>query len=221
MAIVRKQPPYNAIWVVGTDTNVGKTVVSALLVQGLGASYWKPIQSGLDGPTDTDNVRTFTQLPISHFQREAYSLKTPASPHLSARIDGVQIDIENVSWPNEQNIAGNGLIIEGAGGLMVPVNDSNFMIDLTEQLAAPVVIVCRSALGTINHSLLTINALKARNIPIIGFIMNGEPYPENELAVNHYGNIPLLARIPHLETIDSEVLAQIWEKEELGKKISF
>jgi dethiobiotin synthetase len=221
MATERKQPPYKALWVVGTDTNVGKTVVSALLAQGLGASYWKPIQSGLDGPTDTDNVRMFTQLPSNYFLREAYSLKTPASPHLSARIDGVQIDLEKFLWPREQDIAGNGLIVEGAGGLMVPVNDSKFMIDLTEQLHAPVVVVCRSALGTINHTLLTINALKSRNIPIIGFIMNGEPHRENELAVEKYGNVSLLARIPHLESIDSEFLAQIWENENLSEKISF
>lgn len=193
----------NRFFVTGTDTNVGKTVVSSMLTLGLQAAYWKPIQSGLDPITDTDYVRQVTQLDDSHFHPERFCLSEPLSPHAAAAIDGVEIDLVDFQLPPS---AKPHLIVEGAGGLMVPLNAHEYMIDLIKQLELPVCLVARSSLGTINHTLLSIAQLRRYQIPILGVILNGEKNPSNRAAITHYGRVPILGELEPLEDINPYTL---------------
>ncbi len=165
------------IVVTGTDTEVGKTYVSAVIVKQMNATYWKPIQSGT--PTDTDWIRSHTDQPCLP---EAYRLTQPLSPHLAAAIDGVEIippEVPDVSP----------LVIEGAGGVHVPVNDTMLYSDLFAAWELPVLVVARSTLGTINHTLLTLEALRAKQIPILGVVLNGPSNPHNKEAIARYGDV--------------------------------
>lgn len=190
-------------FVTGTDTNVGKTVVSAMLTLGLGAAYWKPIQSGLDPISDTDYVRQVTGLDESHFCPERYQLTEPLSPHASARIDGVRIDLQDFQLPSTSKPH---LIVEGAGGLMVPLNETHYVIDLIQALQLPVCLVCRSTLGTINHTLLSLLQLRRMEIPILGVILNGPRNPGNREAIAHYGQVPILGEVERLEEVNPQTL---------------
>ena len=145
-------PFMRGYFITGTDTNVGKTIVAAWAMLHLDADYCKPTQSGLEPPTDTQQVQTITQFPVSRFHQEAYRLTQPLSPHEAARRDDISINMNEFRLP----LTMRPLIIEGAGGLMVPLNDKNFVIDLIVQLNMPVILVCRSGLGTINHTLLSL-----------------------------------------------------------------
>lgn len=194
-------------FVTGTDTGVGKTFISAVLCKGLNAGYWKPIQSGNydnspmdDGSecpdviqTDTDWVRANTGLPKEHFYPEAYRLSQPLSPHLAAALDRTDIQLSRITLPKFQQ---DRLIVEGAGGLLVPLNEKQLIIDMVEHLKLPVLLVSRSGLGTINHTLLSLAALRQRNIDIIGVVMNGVTNPENARAIEHYGRVPVIAQVP-------------------------
>ena len=157
------------LFVTGIGTGVGKTYVSAHLVETLKADYWKPIQSGDLDYSDTIKVRSMVKNPISVFHPEAYRLTQPFSPHKSAELDGIMIDPKKIVLPQTQNQ----LIIEGAGGLMVPLNDDFFMIDLIKQLQVEVVLVVMNYLGSINHTLLSIKVLKLYNLPINRVVFNG------------------------------------------------
>lgn len=191
-------PP--AFFVTGTDTGVGKTVISAMLVKGLNALYWKPVQSGLeDGMSDTDRVKKWTELPESHFYPEKYKLSNPLSPHASALIDNVEIRMEAFKLPRFSK--NKKLVVEGAGGIMVPLNDSSLMLTLMKQLHLPVVLVSRSELGTINHTLLSIEQLRRYDIPIWGVIMNGEQNDSNRKAIEHYGDVEVKACVQPLAEI--------------------
>lgn len=214
------KPNFDAFWILGTDTNVGKTVVSSLFAAGLGATYWKPIQSGLEHPTDTEQVAVFAELPSNRILPERFRLNTPASPHKSARIDNISIELEDFNWPEAASVKGVALIMEGAGGFLVPVNEKALMSDVVQRLSAPVILVCRSSLGTINHSLLTINALRELEIPIAGFVINGEPDADNRAAIEHYGKIKCLAVLPALEKISREILLEIWHQQDIRAKLS-
>ena len=194
-------PP--AFIVTGTDTDVGKTIVSALLTLGLGGAYWKPIQSGLMPMTDTERVQALTQLDSSHFLPEVYRLTQPLSPHASAAIDGVDIVLEDIRLPQTSKPH---LIVEGAGGLLVPLNDRHFILDLFYALKLPVCLVARSGLGTLNHTLLSLRQLRAANIPILGVILNGEKNPSNAAAIVHYGQVPILGEIEPLEDLNPATL---------------
>lgn len=200
-----------AYWIVGTDTEVGKTVCSSMFVTAMNGSYWKPIQSGILDGTDTDFVKKVSGLQNDHFIPEVYRLTQPLSPHLSAAIDGKTIELDHFHWPDEAVIKNNFLILEGAGGVMVPVNRSHFMVDLMHQMVAPAILVCRSALGTINHTVLTVEALKRRNIPIAGFVMNGPVNRDNEKAVQDFTGIPHLGSIPPLNQITRDELLNVWD----------
>jgi dethiobiotin synthetase/malonyl-CoA O-methyltransferase len=168
------------IFVTGTDTDVGKSVASAWLVQKLQARYWKPIQSGLDG-RDVDVVRRLAALDEARIMPTAVELQEPLSPHEAARREGRVVPLSALSTIPE----GDGtLVIEGAGGVMVPINDQALMLDLMQALAVPVVLVARSGLGTINHTLLSLMALRSRNIPILGVIVSGVPAPHNVAAIS-------------------------------------
>lgn len=186
--------------VTGTDTDIGKTVAAAGLTAALGASYWKPVQAGVEGGTDSGTVARLA--PDARILPEAYRLATPASPHLSARLDGIAIDPGAFALPEV-----NGrLVVEGAGGLMVPLSEEFLLIDLFARWRAPVVLCARTALGTINHSLLSVEALKARHIPIAGILFVGEPHAENERVIPRLAEVAPLGRLPRLDPLDSTSL---------------
>lgn len=199
----------DTIFVTGTDTNVGKTVVSAILTTGLQASYWKPIQSGLDPYADTDWIATTCKIAKEHLLPERYRLSNPLSPHLAARLDGVQISLSDFSLPKT---ATGHLIIEGAGGLLVPINDSHLVIDLIEKFDIPAILVSRSTLGTINHTLLSLNLMRQKRICILGVVMNGPPNEENRLAIEHFGKAPVIAQVPFFEPLNKENLESAFQK---------
>lgn len=189
------------IIVTGTDTGVGKTVFAAALAAALGASYWKPIQSGLDGDeSDSDTVR---RLGVSEILPEVYRLTQPLSPHRAAEIDHITIDPAHLSPP----LVTGRLVIEGAGGLLVPVTRSLLFADLFRRWAAPVILVARTALGTINHSLLSIEALRARDIPILGIAFVGDANEDNEETIAALGGVKRLGRLPRLEPLSADSLA--------------
>ncbi|BBD99125.1 ATP-dependent dethiobiotin synthetase BioD [Sphingobium amiense] len=189
--------------VTGTDTGIGKTVFAAGLAGALGASYWKPIQAGVDPEGDRETVAALSGLPPHRILPEAYRLTTPASPHLAARIDGVEIELDRLALPQVDGP----LVVEGAGGLMVPIGETLLMIDLFAHWGRPVILCARTALGTINHSLLSIEALKARHIPVAGIAFIGDPHAENERIIPQLGGVPSLGRLPMLDPLTPATLA--------------
>ena len=191
------------LFLTGTDTDIGKTVVAAWLMKGLGLDYWKPVQSGLEGETDTEAVRRLTGLPEERFHPSAYETHTPASPHLSARLDGVEIRMNAFLLPDSPRP----VLVEGAGGLLVPLNDDALMVDLIAQLILPVVLVARSGLGTINHTLLSIEALRVRKLPLVGVVINGPPSESNREAIGTYGRVPVIGQLPHIDDLSADALA--------------
>jgi dethiobiotin synthetase len=196
------------LFVTGTDTNVGKTVLSALLVAALDATYWKPIQTGSSEGTDRQTVMRWAELPETRALPECYCFEPPVSPHLAAKQSGVTICLERIRRPS---IASNGpLIVEGAGGVLVPINDSETMLDLMRHLAMPVVVASRSALGTINHTCLTVKALRDAGVAVRGVVMIGKENRDNERAVERYGGVPIAGRIPMLEKIERSALLSVF-----------
>ena len=185
--------------VTGTDTGIGKTVFSAALAQAIGASYWKPIQSGLEDETDS---KTFARLARAPVLREAYRLVTPASPHIAAEIDGVIINPADLIPPPGE------LMIEGAGGALVPVTRNILYADLFARWQIPVIICARTALGTINHSLLTIEALHARGVPIHGVAFLGDAVEDSEAIICDIGDVHRLGRLPIIDPLTPETLAK-------------
>ncbi|MGH6634558.1 dethiobiotin synthase [Sphingopyxis sp.] len=188
--------------VTGTDTGIGKTIFSAALAQATGTPYWKPIQSGLEEETDSETVARLVGVAI---HPEAYRLVTPASPHRAAEIDGVNIDIEMLTPP-----PGN-LIVEGAGGALVPVTRTTLYADLFAKWQTPVIVCARTALGTINHSLLTIEALKSRGVPIHGLAFLGDAVEDSEATIAQLGGVRRLGRLPVIAPLTSETLAEAFK----------
>jgi dethiobiotin synthetase len=189
----------NRYVVTGTDTGIGKTVVAAGLAQALGARYWKPVQAGLDEGTDRATVAALSGAEVLP---EAYSLRTPCSPHLAAAIDGVTIDPARLTLP-----AGEGpLVVEGAGGVLVPLREDLLYADLFARWGLPVVLVARTALGTINHSLLSLEALRSRGVPIAGVAFVGDENAETERVIGAIGQVRRLGRLPWLEPLNAETL---------------
>jgi len=200
----------SAFFVTGTDTGIGKTVISAMLTRALNATYWKPIQAGLEEETDTEFVRRVTEFPDSQIEAEQYRLKTPMSPHGAAEIDGVTIELGDFILPDHST---NHLVVEGAGGLLVPINERDMIIDLISFLQLPVVLVARSTLGTLNHTFLSLEALRRRNIPVLGVVMNGPRHQSNYEAIQHYGKIDVLAEIQELDVINPQTLQETFDRE--------
>ena len=192
----------NGFIVTGTDTDIGKTVFAAGLAGALGAHYWKPVQAGVDPEGDKERVAALSGLPPSHILPEAYRLTTPASPHLAARIDGIAITAERLALPKVDGP----LVVEGAGGLMVPVSESLLMIDLFALWGLPVILCARTGLGTINHSLLSIEALRTRAIPIAGIAFIGAAHAENERIIPLLGKVRSLGRLPSIDPLDAGTL---------------
>ncbi|QXV64551.1 dethiobiotin synthase [Mucilaginibacter sp. 21P] len=188
----------NKIFVTGIGTGIGKTLISAILVEKLKADYWKPIQSGDLHDSDTLKVKSLVSNDKTIFYNEAYRLTQPYSPHKSAALDGITIDEKTIIAPQTENT----LLIEGAGGLMVPLNGHAMIIDLIKQLDASVILISQNYLGSINHTLLSVEALKSRNINIKGIIFNGEKNASTEDYIIDYTGLPHLGRVPSLETID-------------------
>ena len=191
----------SAIVVTGTDTDVGKTVFAAALVAALDAYYWKPVQAGLDGETDAEIVRRLSGLTAERMLPEVYRLTTAASPHLAAERDGVEIDFEGLA--NAPVLAQDrAVVIEGAGGLLVPLTRNLLQIELFARWGAPVVLVASTRLGTINHSLLSIEALKRRRIPLLGIAFSGEENADSERTITEMGGVRRLGRLPIVEPLD-------------------
>ena len=196
--------------IAGTDTDVGKTVVSALVVQGLGAQYWKPVQSGLAEGSDSARVQELLGLPGERILPEAYRFQAPVSPHWAARMEGVRIAPEALALPRVEGP----LVVECAGGLMVPLHlgaDRTLLqIDQMAVWGLPVLLVARSGLGTLNHTLLSLEALRQRRIPVIGLVLNGEPHPDNPRTLAELGGVPVLAELPPLEPLTRDSLRRQW-----------
>ena len=192
--------------VCGTDTDVGKTVVSALLVEGLEARYWKPVQSGVEGGGDRDRVAALLDLPAERIVPEAYRLAAPVSPHWAAEREGVAIDPARLALP-----PGAGpLVVECAGGLLVPLRRDWLQIEQIARWGLPVVLVARSGLGTLNHTLLSLEALARRRIPVLGLVLNGEPHPDNPRTLAEFGGVPVLAELAPIEPLDRAGLRRQW-----------
>lgn len=192
----------SAFVVTGTDTGIGKTIFAAALTGALQAHYWKPVQAGLDDGADRDHVAQLSGVPTSHILPEAYRLNTPCSPHRAAEIDGVTIDLARLALPDVRP-----LVIEGAGGALVPVTRSTTYADVFAMWNLPVIIVARTALGTINHSLLTIEALRARNVPIHGVAFVGDGVEDSEATICAMGGVKRLGRLPMLDRLNPQSLA--------------
>jgi len=189
--------------VTGTDTGLGKTVFAAALSGALDGCYWKPLQSGTEDGTDADVVRRLSGLPPERVLPEAHVFRTPVSPHQAAEIDGVTVDVEALNPP----YCGRPLVIEGAGGLMVPVTREALFIDIFARWAEPTVLIARTALGTINHSLLSIEAMRNCGIPILGVAFVGAEFAETERAICDFGGVKHLGRLPPLDPLNAETLA--------------
>ena len=197
-------------FVTGTDTNVGKTVLSALLVAALDAAYWKPIQTGASEGCDRDAVRRWAEVPEEALPAERFVFDPPVSPHLAAREAGVRIALDAFELPEKP--PRRKLIVEGAGGVLVPLNERDLMRDLMRRTGFPVVLAARTSLGTINHTLLSLAALREARLTICGVVLIGEENLENRQAIEHYGRAPVIGAIPMLKAIDRAALLEVYEQ---------
>ncbi|MDB5702205.1 MAG: bioD [Sphingomonadales bacterium] len=197
----------STIVVTGTDTDIGKTVFAAALAGALGGHYWKPVQAGLEGETDSKRVASLSGLSGDRIHPEAYRLTTPCSPHRAAELDRVTIDPALLVPPDLDP-----LVIEGAGGVMVPLTRDLLFTDLLARWAFPTVLVARTALGTINHSLLSIEALRSRGIPIVGIAFVGDANEDSETTVATLGKVRHLGRLPFLDPLTADTLGQAFSE---------
>lgn len=197
-------------FITGTDTAVGKTTVSSLLCAALDAIYWKPIQTGTREGTDRATVMRLANLPRSRTLPETYRFSPPVSPHLAAQRARVRIELRKVRLP--QVAPHENLIVEGAGGALVPINSTELMTDLMSHLGLPVLLVARTTLGTINHTLLSIAALRAAHLDVRGVILSGKPNRENRRAIEHYGKIEVLGAVPPLNKMNRAIFREIFRR---------
>jgi dethiobiotin synthetase len=191
----------NNIFVTAIGTDSGKTMVSAILCEALGAAYWKPIQAGF--PRDTDTVAGLVSNTSFKIFPEKYLLQTPASPHAAAKIDRVNIHVADFKLPGPDLT-----VIEGAGGCMVPINDNDFVIDIAKHLDCEIVLVSNLYLGSINHTLLTLHLLRSRNLPVKGIIFNGKPNEESERIILRHAALPCLLRVAQETVVDKECISR-------------
>tara|TARA_B100000212_G_scaffold324900_1_gene286111 strand:- start:864 stop:1523 length:660 start_codon:yes stop_codon:yes gene_type:complete len=213
--IIKKQNKFQFI-ICGTDTDVGKTLISSFIVRGLGCYYWKPIQSGMTPETDSEFVRRVSEVNKEKILKEAYLFSNPVSPHWAAEIDQIEV---NKSLLNLPNIDHN-LLLETAGGVMVPITRNFLQIDQIKSWGLPVILVCRSSLGTLNHTLLSIEALKKRKIKILGLIINGEKHADNPKTLKTFSNLPILAEFPFIENLNGDILDRLWQKLDMNEKFN-
>ena len=196
------------LFISGIGTNVGKTVVSAILTEAFQADYWKPIQSGVVDGKDSDTVKSLISNTKTVFYAETYLLQEPLSPHFAAKLDGVEIELDKIQLPKTTNH----LIIEGAGGLLVPINDTQYVIDIAKQFGCEIVLVISSYLGCINHSLLSIDYLKRNNFKIKALVFNGEFELEVKQAIIANVTNTLIIDIPSLKDLSKQSVFQISSK---------
>ncbi len=207
---MKSQP--SGLIVCGTDTDVGKTIVSALVVQGLNAIYWKPIQSGITNGGDTIQICKLLQLSKERWIKEAYRFQAPVSPHWAAEKENKLINPANLQLPSVTKP----IVIETAGGLLVPLNRQLLQIDQLNSWKLPVLLVSRTGLGTLNHTLLSIEALRKRKIPLLGLILNGPPHQDNLKTLEQIGKVQVIGQLPPLKEVNAKTLAEQWEKQCLG-----
>jgi len=202
------------LFVTGTDTNVGKTVTSAALLHRYRSTvplrYWKPVQTGIEQDDDTAEVQRLVECAVA----QGHALRRPVSPHLAAQLSGTRIELDGLQSLLPANAGDFHWIVEGAGGVLVPLNEQELMIDFMRALNLPVVVAARSSLGTINHTLLTLEALRARALCVAGVVMCGEPNPDNRAAIEHYGRCPVLGEMPVFAPLTRSALGD-WAAAEL------
>ena len=189
------------LFITGIGTDVGKTIASSIIVEALQADYWKPIQAGDLDNSDTNKVEKYVSNPTTKFHKNAYALNTPASPHLAAEIDGIKIELDNITEPKTTNH----LVIEGAGGIFVPLNNSDCVIDLI-QPDYKVIVVSRHYLGSINHTLMAIEILKSRNLNVAGIVFSGDENKATESIILEKTNVPMIGRIDNEPYFDQNVI---------------
>jgi dethiobiotin synthetase len=205
------------IFVTGIGTGVGKTLVAAVLTEALQADYWKPVQAGYENGTDSERIKSLVSNPISVVHPELYKLKLAASPHIAAREEGMEISLDQISLRFEsigrspRAAPGARMIIEGAGGLLVPLNDKEWVLDLIRKLNARVVIVSRNYLGSINHSLLTARVCQSMHLEILGWVFN-DRYLDYEAEIVKWTGIPPIASLPFSENPDQAFVRQQAER---------
>lgn len=190
------------IFITGIGTDVGKTVVSAILTEALQADYWKPVQTGNYFSSDSEKIKKLVSNPTSVIHPEAYSLKHYMSPHAAAETEGITIDMEKIILPSTNNT----LIIEGAGGILVPLNRKYMMVDLIKKFDAETIVVIQNYLGSINHSLMTIECLKQRGIKILGWVLNGPPHKLSEDIINEFSGLAQIGRIAKEPEVTRDVV---------------
>jgi dethiobiotin synthetase len=192
------------IFIAGIGTDVGKTVTSAIITEALQADYWKPIQTGSYFSTDSDKVKKYISNSRTVLHPESFVLKQYMSPHAAAELEGVRISLDKISVPQTDNI----LIIEGAGGIMVPLNEKEFNVDMIKAFNAEVILVVQNYLGSINHSILSIDALSFRNIPVLGIVFNGPPHQLSEDIILNYSGLKCIGRIQKEQVINKDVISK-------------
>lgn len=199
------------IFITGIGTDVGKTIAAAVITEALGADYWKPVQAGFEDGTDALSVQSLLSNHQSVVHEEVYKLKTPASPHIAARKEGITIDIRQITDTAvaiRKKTAGRPLIVEGAGGLLVPVNQQETVADLIKAMQAKVILVSRNYLGSINHSLLTASYCRSNDINVLGWIFNDD-YMQYETEIVAWSGYASLGSIPKLDKIDKTVIRRL------------
>lgn len=192
------------VFVTGTDTDIGKTIAAACLVRALNGNYWKPVQSGLADGTDTETLQKLVKRDDLTCFSSTYELRQPLSPHEAARRDGVDIVMNRFRLPKSEHP----IVVEGAGGVMVPLNKRALMIDLIKKFKLPVIVVARSGLGTINHTVLTLKALKDKKCNVLGVIVNGPRNAANVAAIETYGKIRVLWQMTPMKPLNSKSLSR-------------
>lgn len=195
------------IFITGIGTDVGKTIASAIITEALEADYWKPVQAGDLHNSDTHKIKKYISNGKTHFFDNAYALNTPASPHLAAELDGITIDLKKIKEPKTKN----NLVIEGAGGVFVPLNETDCVIDLI-QPDYKVIVVSRHYLGSINHTLLTIEALKSRKLNVAGIVFNGDENTASESIILKKSGLKCIGRIDNEPYFDSNVIRYYADK---------
>jgi dethiobiotin synthetase len=201
-------------FVTGTDTGIGKTVLSALLVAALDAFYWKPIQTGSSEGTDRETVRRLAAPPEERLLPESYCFVPPVSPHLAARLAGTRINLDALTFPAVHPVQKDRpWIVEGAGGAMTPINETALMLDLMRHVKLPVVVATRTSLGTINHTIMTLFALREARLTVRGVVMIGADNDENRSAIEHYGNVQVIGQIPVLERLNRASLLEVFDQQ--------
>jgi dethiobiotin synthetase len=197
--------------IAGIGTEIGKTLISAIFRQGLRADYWKPVQSGNPDEADALFIKQMTQVSEGQIWESSYLLTQPLSPHTAAEIDGLRISLNEIKLP----ATARPLIVELAGGILVPLNEKDTNLDLIKQLGFPVVLVSKNYLGSINHTLLSYEILKAHQIPIAGIVFNGPANPSGEKFILNHTGLKVLLRVPELNKIDPEIIQEYAKQIEL------